>query len=662
MQITLKPDASVDNAPAGFMTALQTAANILDVAILNPIDVTLDVGYGEDDGSAITGSTLAEAQPAAGEYLTYASLVADLKAAGTSSLAASFVAALPAQDPSGGELFFVSPAQEKAWGILGPTSSETDGYAGFSSSVTWSTSQAGGTAAGSFDLVGAALHELTHALGRTAPKGMLTAMDLLGYSAGGVLDTNNSDARYLSFDGGKSNVVSFDSTSDPGDFSLGSPIDPFDSYLSAGQTYSWTGLDAEVMNALGFSVATASPSGFVILPGSGTIDDASGNLWSISPDLQVEVNGVADPTTKLVVQMDFVNGVIWQENNSGQWFSKASPADAWSAAFNASPLAPPVIAGAVAGQSVAAGGATIRPFSGMTITDGVANANEQVTITATDATGNPSDSNGRLSGTGLTETSPGVYQLALGVPSAVSAALQQLQFTPANPSAAAAVTTRFSIGVMDRNTSLLGGSIASNNTTTVTEQPAGQSGGLQVLDTTTEQPVVAAASAYNGPVAGMLEQYINLTPDSLNISTQTPGWFIHSGSGQDAIAVSSGSNVLDGGTGSNFLTGGSGQDTFFLDDRAASAAIWSTISNFHLGDAATLWGVTPQDFSLSWSNGQGATGYTGLTLSATSPGKPTATLTLAGFSSGDLSNGRLAYTFGTDAASGSAYMYIHEVG
>ena len=181
--------------------------------------------------------------------------------------------------------------------------------------------------------------------------------------------------------------------------------------------------------------------------------------------------------------------------------------------------------------------------------------------------------------------------------------------------------------------------------------------GLAVLNTTTGRPISATAQAYPGPVADLREQYVNITPDSLNISVSTPNWFIHSGSGNDAIAASSGINVLDGGTGSNFLTGGSGTDTFFVDDRGPTADIWSTVSGFHAGDAATIWGVTPQDFSLTWVDGQGAAGYTGLTLHATSAGKPTASLTLAGFSQADLTSGRLSVSFGT--VGGSAYMYVH---
>jgi Ca2+-binding RTX toxin-like protein len=182
---------------------------------------------------------------------------------------------------------------------------------------------------------------------------------------------------------------------------------------------------------------------------------------------------------------------------------------------------------------------------------------------------------------------------------------------------------------------------------------------IAAFDTSTQSPIAVVADHYKGPVANLQSEYVNISSDNLNITATTSNWFIHSGSGMDAIAVSSGTNVLDGGTGSNFLVGGSGTDTFFVDDRGAPADIWSTVVGFHQGDAATIWGVTPQDFNLSWVDGQGAAGYTGLTLHATAASKPTASLTLTGYTQADLTNGRLSVQFGTDAASGSAYMNIH---
>jgi hypothetical protein len=116
---------------------------------------------------------------------------------------------------------------------------------------------------------------------------------------------------------------------------------------------------------------------------------------------------------------------------------------------------------------------------------------------------------------------------------------------------------------------------------------------------------------------------------------------------------------LDGGD-STFFVGGSGAgsfDTFFVDDRALSGDIWSTAVNFHPGDAATVFGVTPKGFNIAWVDGEGAPGYTCLTLHVTAPGVPTASLTLAGYSTADLANGLLTTSFGTES-DGTPYLYV----
>lgn len=179
-----------------------------------------------------------------------------------------------------------------------------------------------------------------------------------------------------------------------------------------------------------------------------------------------------------------------------------------------------------------------------------------------------------------------------------------------------------------------------------------------MTDTTTGVSSSSAGEAYSGPVVGLQSQYITVTTDSLNIASITPNSFIHTGSGNDAVDVSraGGNNVLDGSTGSNFLVGGTGNDTFFVDDRAATADIWSTVVNFHAGDAATIFGVTSTGFALDYEDGQGAAGATGMTLHAITAGKPIASITLAGYTKADL-GGRLGVSFGTEA-NGENYMYI----
>ena len=123
------------------------------------------------------------------------------------------------------------------------------------------------------------------------------------------------------------------------------------------------------------------------------------------------------------------------------------------------------------------------------------------------------------------------------------------------------------------------------------------------------------AAGAGGP-SYLQAQYIYGGSDSQALSTQQPNVFIHSGSGTDAIAVSSGQNVLDGGLGSNFMTGGSGIDTFFTDARAPGV-VWNTLINFHSGDQATLFGFTAGISSYRWeANIAGAPGSQGATLRA----------------------------------------------
>jgi hypothetical protein len=57
-----------------------------------------------------------------------------------------------------------------------------------------------------------------------------------------------------------------------------------------------------------------SPSGTVVTAGSGgSIRDASGNVWTINAAGQVTINGQADTTTSNVIELAYVNGIVWQE-------------------------------------------------------------------------------------------------------------------------------------------------------------------------------------------------------------------------------------------------------------------------------------------------------------------------------------------------------------
>ena len=83
-------------------------------------------------------------------------------------------------------------------------------------------------------------------------------------------------------------------------------------------------------------------------------------------------------------------------------------------------------------------------------------------------------------------------------------------------------------------------------------------------------------------------------------------------------------------------------------DRTTQKDIWTTILNFHKDDAVTIFGVSQGAFDIGWFDDQGWPGFTGLTLHGSAPGHANVSVTLPGFTTADLSNGKLSTSFGTE--------------
>ena len=320
---------------------------------------------------------------------------------------------------------------------------------------------------------------------------------------------------------------------------------------------------------------------------------------------------------------------------------------------SATPAAPFIVG--TAGQTVAAGNG-ISPFNAVTISD--SNAAPLVSATLTVSGG------GTLSGTGLA-AGDGVYALAAASPAALTASLQKLVFTTSPLAGQDPATSTITLDIAD------GALVASDSQTTVTtvaSLPASNGGAnFTITDQTTGQQNFIGGDSYGGPVPGLGQQLNLVTPNNLNVSAAVPNVFIRTGSGNDAIDVSTanGNNVLDGAGGSSFLVGGTGNDTFFLDGRSLASDAYSTVVNFHAGDNITVFGVDATSFTLATQDNQGAAGAKGVALTFSSAGKPNATVVIAGFSSADLANGRLTTSYGANPAtlgivgSGGSYFNIH---
>jgi hypothetical protein len=316
---------------------------------------------------------------------------------------------------------------------------------------------------------------------------------------------------------------------------------------------------------------------------------------------------------------------------------------------------PPIVAGIPAAIQTVVAGNAISPFNSVTVSDTSPNPSDTATLTVTGG--------GTLSGTGLTPGASGTYTVAATPPATLTAIIDGASFNPpalanGQPSASSTISLVVSNAAGSAPTA----------TTQITETPPPvppPGSNFIVADQTTGKQTVVNGDPYSGPVTGIAKQLVLITPDNLNITAQVPNVFIHSGAGTDAIDVSkvNGNNILDGSTGSNFLTGGTGADTFFLDDRSPVADVFSTIVNFHAGDNATIFGVNQTNFKLNTLDNQGAANAKGLDFGFSAAGHANANIVLAGYSSADLSNGRLTVTYGTTpdtpGVPGSQYMNIH---
>lgn len=261
--INLLWDASVANAPASFKTAIQAAASMIQQYVTTPITVNIAVGWGEvggfggntpyvvPDNSAL-GGTLG------GVWQSYSSLKQALTNTATSADDQSVLAALPAANPFGSDMFDVAGAQAKALGLISATSNQIDGEIGFA--TNWPST----------DYIAAALHEITHAMGRNSGWGGTysdtTLLDLTRFSAPGVFVNDGSKAtssalQYFSFDGGKTILAYYDNTSDYGDFARTSATlnDPNNAYLGSNSN-ALTALDIRTLDVMGFNLSGSMPT------------------------------------------------------------------------------------------------------------------------------------------------------------------------------------------------------------------------------------------------------------------------------------------------------------------------------------------------------------------------------------------------------------------
>jgi hypothetical protein len=262
MQINFIYDSSTASAPTAFKTALADAAAYLDSLITNNITVNIQVGWGEDNGAPITPDSLSTGGPQQdGIGMTYAQLKAALSANATSAADQTMLANMPAVDPTDGGNFYITAAQQKAWGLLPANGAEIDGNIGFSSTENWTFDPNSRSVAGAYDFIGDAEAEITHVLGRFAglqlsAPGWYSPLDLMRYAGPGANELTVGAPAYFSINGGATNLDSFNTAGDPSDWTTSVRSDAFgDGYTD--QTMVMTQTDQTLLDTLGYTIAGA---------------------------------------------------------------------------------------------------------------------------------------------------------------------------------------------------------------------------------------------------------------------------------------------------------------------------------------------------------------------------------------------------------------------
>ena len=247
--INLLFDAAAMAAPASFRAGIQQAASLLTAAISDKITVNIKIDYSGTGGGAAAG-------PDSGQYLSYSTVKSDLINNATPG-DTTFNALPGGSSIQGQSNVAVWNAQLKLWGVLGANDTTTDdGSATFATDINSNL------------LVGVALHELTHAMGRV-PYGPPYSsspdiFDLFRFTSPGMRMFITAPAPlrppiFLST-AALRNWPTSARTSDPSDFlnsGVQGPNDPFNEFYTGGTLQSFTTVDKEQLDALGFHTATA---------------------------------------------------------------------------------------------------------------------------------------------------------------------------------------------------------------------------------------------------------------------------------------------------------------------------------------------------------------------------------------------------------------------
>ena len=262
--INLLFDVAAMAAPASFRAGITQAAAMLAATISDHITVNLKIDYSGTGGGAAAG-------PDSGFFENYTTIRTDL--INNATAGDTTFNALPGSIP-GQTNVAVWNAQLKLWGFLGANDTTTDdGSATFATDINPNL------------LVGVALHELTHALGRVPYGPQPDIFDLFRFTSAGVRlfqGGATAPAAYFSIDGGVTKLADLGRTSDASDF-LNSGVqgstDPFNEFYNGSTSQVLSAVDKQMLDALGFHTSAPLPTTVIESQGSTHLTQVGNNYF-----------------------------------------------------------------------------------------------------------------------------------------------------------------------------------------------------------------------------------------------------------------------------------------------------------------------------------------------------------------------------------------------
>ncbi len=249
--LTALPDAAIVES------AFTAVANDYVASFNTPVDVYINVGWGEVAGSTLPSNAVGASSTNLYGFFNFAQVKALLP-----------LANLPATAPSGVGNYVIASAEAKALGLISPTQTSPDGSIGFAGTTAGYSFAPATLTSKLYDFQSVAAHEIAEVLGRLSGVGTnawRTPLDLFRFSKPGTLGYSNSSAAYFSTNGGVTNLANFNYSRSGGDRSdwatTSTSLDASDAFIGRGQRKNITAVDLAALDAIGWSGDNLGNSG-----------------------------------------------------------------------------------------------------------------------------------------------------------------------------------------------------------------------------------------------------------------------------------------------------------------------------------------------------------------------------------------------------------------